>query len=146
MYSTGNEEFDKQDFLLTCCCDENPLRALEKAFLITCTSTDSALLSRSQILSIFTHFLHLPKSTQRIDTTVDSETPYPDHVLQKIFAAALGTASTTAADKISFSQFVDGCNKNGNQEWLQCPLYPLEDIATSSRPSSGKQLKPVADA
>ena len=85
-------------------------------------------------MSVFRYFLHKPKpkSTssrgQRHEHVVEHQ--YTEQALQKIFAAAF--ENQDPPDVISFKEFVEGCNKSGHVEWLQCPLFPLDDMATLS--------------
>lgn len=98
-------------------------------------TSGSQTISKQQVMTIFSHFLNLTKSTHRIDTTIDAENPYPEVTLNKIFAAA------GVSERITFSQFVDGCKKSDNVEWLECPLYLLDESGSNSRPSSGGKPK-----
>lgn len=115
--------------MLSCCCDDSPHLALEKAFKVL-QDTDQRC-NKQQIYQMFHHFLHLVKSTHRINDSQELDDPYPLNRLAKIW------------ESLQFEEFIDFEQFNQlitELEWDNCPLYTLEDLTlgSSSRPSSGK--------
>jgi hypothetical protein len=108
-----SEGFDYVDFMLCCCMDEYPTKALRKAFLVF--EDEKKMVSKKQVIKIFQHFLSPVGNTDR-NTEAGFMNPFPQYRLNAIFEEEKG-------EKITFDRFQKKCAELDMGEWLTCPLY-----------------------